>query len=49
VDLIFDWSVNQYLSASFVSAFLVPLEGGRQFFGNGEPWGQFMIYTSVKF
>ena len=46
--LIFDWSVNDYLLMSFVGAVLVPLKGGEEFFGSDEPWGQVMIYWSVK-
>ena len=49
IDLIFDWTVNDYLALSFVGAVLVPLKGGREFFGGDETWGQFMIYWSVNF
>lgn len=49
VDFILDWTVNDYLSTSFVAAFLVPLKGGVQALGNDGTWGQFMIATSVRF
>jgi hypothetical protein len=49
VDFIVDWSVNDYLSVSFVAAVLVPLKGAEQFFGRDRAWAQFMIATSVQF
>jgi len=49
VDFIVDWSVNDYLTTSFVAAVLVPLGGGEQYFGGDDVWGQFMLYTSLAF
>jgi hypothetical protein len=48
INLIFDWTVNDYLSMSFVGAVLIPLKGGKEFFGDDKAWGQFMLYWSVK-
>jgi hypothetical protein len=49
INLIFDWTVNDYLSMSFVGAVLIPLKGGKEFFGDDKAWGQFMLYWSVNF
>ena len=38
VDLIADWTVNKYLSASVVTAVLIPMSGAKDFFGNDVLW-----------
>lgn len=49
LDFIVDWQINQYFSTSVVAAVLVPLNGAQDFFGNDEPWTQFMVNTSFRF
>ena len=49
LDLIVDWQINRYFSTSVVAAVLVPLNGAQDFFGNDEPWSQFMLNTSFRF
>ena len=49
LDFIVDWQLNQYLSLSAVAAVMVPLDGAEEFFGNDEPWSQFMLNTSIRF
>lgn len=49
VNLILDWTVNNYLSTSIVGAVLVPANGAEDFFGDDEVWTQFMLNTSFRF
>jgi len=44
-----DWQVNDHLLLSTVGSVLIPLKGAKEFFGRGETWGQWMIFSSVSF
>lgn len=49
INLIADWTVNKYLSTSFLTAVMIPMSGAKDFFGNDEVWTEFLLNTSVRF
>jgi hypothetical protein len=49
VDLMIDWTVNDYLSFTAVGAYVDPDDGAKEQTGGNDNWSYMMLYGSVKF